>query len=78
MSSTPKWESDFFEDTAIAEIHFARLYVKSFKHGTLNHNALVIIERLADIIDRMEQYGMVIKTIYENTSKEEKDIPNET
>ena len=39
---------------ALQELDFARLYDQSFFHGTDGHSRLVLIARLADLLDSKE------------------------
>jgi hypothetical protein len=44
-----------FEERQKQEIKLARLYAKEFNHGTTGHNALMIIAKMAEILDQHEQ-----------------------
>lgn len=40
-----------FDDRSMTEIKFAQEYLDKFNHGTTGHNALVIIAKLAKLLD---------------------------
>lgn len=46
----PEWEK-LLDDRQRAEIAFAKMYTKNFKHGTDGHHRLTIIARLSDLLD---------------------------
>lgn len=37
------------------ELELARLYAKDFAHGTTGHNQLMLIAKLAELLDKTEQ-----------------------
>lgn len=45
-----------FSERDVKEIGFARLYVRDFAHGTDGHNRLLIISRLADVLENRTQH----------------------
>lgn len=49
----PEWEK-LLDDRQRAEIAFAKMYTKSFAHGTDGHHRLMIIARLAELLDHYE------------------------
>lgn len=42
------------DDRQRKEVEFARLYADAFGHGTTGHNQLVLIAKLAEMLDRFE------------------------
>jgi len=47
------WQKNF-DDRQRREIELARLYARDFHHGTIGHNALMIIAKMADLLDLHE------------------------
>lgn len=45
------WQVDLLDERQRKELAFARLYAADFSHGTDGHNRLLLLARLADIID---------------------------
>jgi hypothetical protein len=39
----------------LQEIAWARLYAKHFGHGAAGHNSLLVIAKMADLLDRYEE-----------------------
>lgn len=52
-----KWEK-LLDERQLMELHFARLYVAEFHHGTDGHNRLLLIDLLAKILDRAYESGL--------------------
>ncbi len=46
----PEWEK-LLDGRQRAEIAFAKFYARNFHHGTDGHNRLMLIARLADLLD---------------------------
>ncbi len=44
------------------EIAFAILYARDFHHGTTGHNSLMILARLAVLLDELEALGADVDT----------------
>lgn len=49
---------DFFDSREQREIDFARLYAAQYDHGTPGHLQLLIIAKLAALLDRREGLAM--------------------
>lgn len=47
FTSLPDDWRKLFDERQLKEIEFARLYVKDYNHGTVGHNQLLTIEKLA-------------------------------
>ena len=47
------WEQ-YLDERQLKELRFARLYAKEFAHGTDGHNRLMLINLLANLLDRAE------------------------
>ena len=56
IENKPKWMV-YLDERQIKEIVLARIYADDFNHGTDGHSRLILIARLADILDDMEQDG---------------------
>lgn len=39
----------------LKEIEFARVYASKFGHGTDGHNRLILLAKLADLLDELER-----------------------
>jgi len=63
MHNPPKWYAELaaiYPDEkagrrALQELDFARLYEQHFSHGTDGHSRLVLIAKLADLLDDKEE-----------------------
>ena len=44
------WKSGF-DERELKEIEFCRVYAKDFCHGALGHNVMLIVAKLANILD---------------------------
>lgn len=44
-------------DRAILELDFARLYAANFNHGTDGHSRLILIAKLAELLDERDEAG---------------------
>ena len=49
----PEWMKTL-DERQKQEVAFARLYALEFKHGTDGHNRLLLIAKLADMLDKQE------------------------
>jgi hypothetical protein len=54
------WQKSF-DDRQRREIELARLYAKDFHHGTTGHNALMIIAKMADLLDLHEMQATMVE-----------------
>lgn len=45
---------NLLDDRQFKEVIFATFYAQNFNHGTAGHNRLLLIAKLASIIDTME------------------------
>lgn len=54
-----------FTERDLKEIAFSRLYVQDFNHGTVGHNDMLIIARLADLLEATEPLTRVIYGVSE-------------
>lgn len=45
-----QWK-DFFDERQWKEIRFNRIYAADFAHGTADHNARLIIAKMAELLD---------------------------
>ena len=43
-----------FDDRALKEIEFDRIYARDFAHGTDGHNARLIIAKLVEIVETQQ------------------------
>lgn len=50
VATSISWE-DTFDSRQLKEIEFARHYAANFAHGTTGHNQMMIIAKLADLLD---------------------------
>ena len=46
-----QWRDIFFNERERKQIEFAKVYCRDFKHGAIGHNDMVIIAKLAELID---------------------------
>ena len=44
-----------FSEREMKEIRFAQLYARDYDHGTAGHNRLVVIAKMADMLDQDDQ-----------------------
>ena len=51
MSIPQNWRSALLDERQHKEIAFAEVYTRDFHHGTTGHNALLLIARLALLLD---------------------------
>jgi hypothetical protein len=51
MTIDPNWRTLLFDERQQKEIAFAELYERDFHHGTTGHNQLLLIARLALLLD---------------------------
>lgn len=49
----PKWLQEL-DERQRKELYFAKLYAAEFSHGTDGHNRLLLIAKLADLLDKAE------------------------
>ena len=54
-----------FSERDLKEIAFSRLYTQDFNHGTIGHNDMLIIARLADLLEATEPLTRVIYGVSE-------------
>lgn len=59
----PKWE-ELLNERQLKELHFAQIYAKHFNHGTDGHNRLLLIDFLADALNRVESSGVEIQPLF--------------
>lgn len=59
-----KWE-ELLDARQLQEVHLSRVYARDFQHGTTGHNQLMLIDRLAKILDEVEDKGININSIWE-------------
>lgn len=52
------WEK-LLDERQAKELAFARMYATAFHHGTDGHSRLMLIAKLAEMLDRAEQIGGV-------------------
>ena len=57
-----KWEK-LLDERQLKELHFARLYVAEFNHGTDGHSRLLLIDRLAVLLDRAYQSSVPLSDL---------------
>lgn len=48
------WKSNF-DIRELKEIQFCRVYKKQFAHGSMGHNIRIIVAKMADILDELEE-----------------------
>jgi hypothetical protein len=55
QKKTPEhlWKMEF-DERQRSEIEFCRIYARDFRHGTDGHNAKMIIARMAQLLDELE------------------------
>lgn len=46
----------FLDERQLKEVEFSRIYATQFSHGTDGHNAKLIIARMAQLLDLIEQH----------------------
>jgi hypothetical protein len=51
--SRPAWMNEL-DTRQINEVYLARLYAKTFAHGTDGHSRLMLIAKLAELLDQKE------------------------
>lgn len=56
MNETPTWR-DVLDERQRAAVRFAETYVRDFHHGTVGHNDLVLIARMAQLLDQAGHAG---------------------
>ncbi len=49
-----EWQKEL-DERQRKEIALARIYAKDFSHGTDGHNRLLLLAKLADMLDKAEQ-----------------------
>ena len=62
MQNPPRWYAELAAiypekksaDRALQELDFARMYDQHFHHGTDGHSRLVLIAKLAELLDEKE------------------------
>lgn len=42
----------YFNDRQLKEIEFCRTYATDFGHGATNHNVMLIVSQMAELLDR--------------------------
>lgn len=62
--------STILTERARMEVKFAQVYATDFHHGTSGHNALMLIDQLADLLNRIQKSGVDIVSIYTESQKE--------
>jgi len=55
LLKNPEWEKEFGEGE-LTEINFCNEYVLDFHHGTDGHNRMMIIAKMAVLLDMMEDH----------------------
>lgn len=55
MEDPSKWWMDLLDDRQKKEMKFARDYALFYQHGTDGHNRLMLMARLAEILDGSSQ-----------------------
>lgn len=63
-----KWESQL-DNRQHKELRLAQLYAKDFAHGTTGHNQLMLIARLADLLNHVEDSGVDIPFVVQSEGK---------
>ena len=58
-----KWD-ELLDERQRKELALAILYAREFAHGTTGHNQLMLIARLAEMLDRVEGSGVDVKQLY--------------
>lgn len=59
------WEA-LLSERDLSEMHFARLYAAEFHHGTDGHSRLMLLAKLAEMLDRVERETDVrLQKLYE-------------
>jgi hypothetical protein len=53
VTDRPEWQANL-PVREIAEIAFAREYAKNYRHGTTGHNQLMLISKMAGLIDWLD------------------------
>lgn len=51
MTIAHDWRDTLIDDRQRKEVTFAELYAADFNHGTTGHNQLMLIARLAELLD---------------------------
>lgn len=64
MDEEPVMWPTILDDRQRKELALARLYAKDFAHGTTGHNQLMLINKLGEMLDRVEKDGMSILKLY--------------
>jgi len=59
-----KWE-ELLGARELQEVHLAQIYAREFNHGTTGHNQLMLIAKLADMLNRVETNGVDIPKLFE-------------
>lgn len=52
-SELTEWRRDYFDDRQQKEIRLAQVYAEEFGHGTDGHGRLLLINRLAELLDNV-------------------------
>jgi hypothetical protein len=50
-NKTPFWQT-YFNERQLKEIDFCRMYATDFGHGATNHNVMLIVSQMAELLDR--------------------------
>lgn len=58
----PQW-FDEFDERQQQQIRFSRLYAREFHHGANGHNDMMIIAKMAELLDELERQ---VKDLKEN------------
>jgi hypothetical protein len=65
------WEK-LLNERELKELHFARLYAAEFHHGTDGHNRLLLLDKLAKLLDRAyESHECLSELLYEEIKAKE-------
>lgn len=51
MTVQPNWREGMIDERQRKEVAFSELYAAEFNHGTTGHNQLMLIARLAELLD---------------------------
>lgn len=55
LAEPVSWQSHF-DERQLKEIDFCRTYARDFRHGATNHNVMLIVAQMADLLDQLTGY----------------------
>lgn len=51
LAEPVSWRT-YFNERQLKEIDFCRMYATDFGHGATNHNVMLIVSQMAELLDR--------------------------